>query len=99
MFEMSPYSNNYLYFGNNIVQYQNSNFNSNKSLGHSKSVIYHKKSPLKYQINNKNIIPKITTNVIKIPHNNNFFLICKELYKSSINMNIENFLEKYNIQI
>ena len=98
MFEMSPYSNNYLYFGNNFVQYQTSNINSNKSLGHSRSVIYHKKSPIKYQINNNSVIPKITSNVIKIPHNNNFFIKSKELYKSSANMNIEHFLEKYNIQ-
>ena len=39
MFEMSPYSNNYLYFGNNIVQYPSQNIHSNKNLTHSKSEI------------------------------------------------------------
>ena len=52
----------YLYFSNNIVQYNNTNINMNKSLNHSKSVIYKKKSPIKNNKNNSTILPTTDPN-------------------------------------
>ena len=97
MFEMSPYSNNYLYFGNNIVQYPSQNLHSNKNLTHSKSEIYKKKSPINNQKNTSLNIQRFPNSLIK-PKTNLFFQHSKDIYKSSVNMNIQSFLEKYNIQ-
>ncbi len=94
MLKMTPKTNKYLY---NAIQNNNS-LKPNKTLNHSKSEIYRKKTPINNNKNNSFHYSKIESNEIKIQNIYSKTEKKKNEYTSSFTMNIDNFLEKYNFQ-